>query len=454
MTKRNVHDQTPRRRWEATSLRIPIAVGVCAALAVAAAAPAVSGASVVHARDVSVASTDVLLEWNIIAQGEAILVRPTAHGQTRGMAMVQGAVYDAVNAIDRGHESYLLDVEALDIDAGASYDAAIATAAHHVLVSIVADARKPALDTQYAATMAGILDGASEGVRAGAAAAAAMITARMDDGFMDPFVFDIGTGAGDWRPENGVLDPDPWVGQLEPFLIQDPEQFRSNGPNRLTSTAYWKDFKEVKELGSLTSTTRTADQTTAAIFWQFAPAPLWNRLLRDLSVDHDVDTVDTARLLAMVNLAAADGAISCWNDKYYWSFWRPKAAIREADTDGNNKTVADPNWRSLFDPSTPTVPPLSTPPFPDHPSGHGCLSGAVLNTVRAFFGTDKIAFDMHSGRFPDQPRHFERFSQALEEIIDARVWGGIHFRTADEDGAAIGKKVAHWVDEHYFQPVE
>jgi len=452
MTNRNVQDQRPRR-WGG-SLRVPIAMGVCAALAVASAAPAVSGASVVDTPTVAAAGTDVLLEWNIIAQGEAVLVRPTAHGQSRGMAMVQGAVYDAVNAIDRGHQPYLLDVDALDIDPEASYDAAIATAAHHVLVSIVADARKPGLDTLYAATMAGILDGADEGVRAGEAAATAMITARTDDGFMDPFVFDIGTGPGDWRPEDGVLDPDAWVGQLEPFLIQDPAQFRSNGPDRLTSTAYWKDFKEVKELGSLTSTVRTADQTNAAIFWQFAPAPLWNRLLRDLSVEHDVDTVDTARLMAMANLAAADGAIACWNDKYYWNFWRPKAAIREADTDGNRKTVADPTWRSLFDPATATVPPLSTPPFPDHPSGHGCLSGAVLHSARAFFGTDRIAFDMHSGRFPGQPRHFERFSQAMKEIIDARVWGGIHFRNADEQGATIGKKVAHWLNEHYFQPVD
>ena len=167
-----------------------------------------------------------------------------------------------------------------------------------------------------------------------------------------------------------------------------------------------------------------------------------------------MDIADNARLFAMVSLAAADGAISCWNDKYYWSFWRPRAAIREAATDGNAATVADPTWRALFDPSTPTSPPLATPPFPDHPSGHGCLSGAVLHTAQDFFGTDKVAFDVHSGRFPGQPRHFERFSDALKEIIDARVWGGIHFRTADVQGAVIGKKVAHWLENHYFQSAD
>ena len=160
----------------------------------------------------------------------------------------------------------------------------------------------------------------------------------------------------------------------------------------------------------------------------------------------------------MVNLAVADGAISCWNDKWHWHFWRPRAAIREADTDGNPATIADPTWESLFAPATQTTPPLATPPFPDHPSGHGCVSGAVLQTFRDFFGTDKVAFDVVAGRsldgVPIPPRHFDRFSRAIKEVIDARVWGGIHFRTADVQGAVIGKKVAPWLQKHYFQPVQ
>jgi hypothetical protein len=142
--------------------------------------------------------------------------------------------------------------------------------------------------------------------------------------------------------------------------------------------------------------------------------------------------------------------------KYQWNFWRPIDAIRLADTDGNPATEADPDWKPLFDPSTPTTPALATPNFPDHPSGHGCISGAILNTMREFFRTDKIEFDAVSTRFPGTPaqtRHFDRFSDALKEIIDARVWGGIHFRTADVQGAVIGKKVAHWQRRHYFQPV-
>ena len=406
-----------------------------------------------------VARADVIGDWNVIAQNEAILIRPTAHGQTRGMAMVQGAVYDAVNAVTRSHQPYLLDLADVDVQPFASQDAAVATAAHHVLVAIVAPARVAALDTAYQTTLAAIPDGPIEtdGVEAGEAAARAMLEAREDDGYLAAFTPPIGTDPGDWRPlgwpATPAFDPDGWVGNLKPFVIESPSQFRSKGPNALTSAGYAKDYAEVKELGALNSTTRTADQTMAAIFWQFAPTVLYNRLARDLAAPSRfaLDTAKQARLYAMVNLAAADGAISCWNDKYHWSFWRPRAAIREGDADGNSATIGDPAWESLFHPSTGAG--LATPPFPDHPSGHGCVSGAVYRTFREYFGTDRVAFDMHSGRFPGQPRHFERFSHALEEIVDCRVHGGIHFRSADVQGAVMGKKVGFWLQKHYFNPV-
>jgi hypothetical protein len=411
----------------------------------------------------SVAQADVIGDWNAIAQGETLLLRPTAHGQTRGIAMVEGAVYDAVNAIDRGYRPYLLDLDDVGAQPWDSQDAAAATAAYRVLLAITPLARHEGLEAAYAATLKTIPDGPIEqgGIDAGEAAATAMLTAREGDGFLATVTPSIGTDAGDWRPIGWpaapVFDPDPWVGNLKPFLIKSPSQFRSKGPNALTSRAYAKEFAEVKEIGALNSLTRTADQTAAAVFWQFAPIALWNPLARELAGRYGLDTADQARLYAMVNLAAADGAIACWNDKYHWSFWRPRAAIQEADTDGNAATIADPSWEPLFAPSTPTTPPLGTPPFPDHPSGHGCLSGAVLNSMADFFATDKVAITLVSGRslngVPIPPRQFDRFSHALKEIIDARVWSGIHFRTADVQGAVIGKKVAHWLRKHYFQPV-
>ncbi len=160
----------------------------------------------------------------------------------------------------------------------------------------------------------------------------------------------------------------------------------------------------------------------------------------------------------MTNLAAADGSIGCYNDKYYWNFWRPITAIHEAANDGNPATDPDPAWLPLFNPTVPVSgPPLVTPGFPDHPSGHTCISGAILHTLKAFFGTDEVAFTATSNKCspaPCPPRSFNRFSRALKEIIDARVWSGIHFRTADVQGAGLGKKVAHWLEKHYFQPVD
>jgi hypothetical protein len=419
------------------------ALAVCAVLAATFAAP-------------GIASADVLNDWNVIAQNQAIAIRPTAHGQARGMAMAQGAVFDAVNALDPVYEPYLLDLAALKAQPFGSRDAAIATAAHNVLVAIVDPTRVAQVNAAYATTLEPIPSGATkdEGIRVGAAAAAAMLADRTNDGYLAPFTVDLSADPGRWRPlSSTATDPDAWVGNLKPFVIESPSQFRSKGPNPLISARYTKDFDEVKTIGALRSTTRTADQTTAAIFWQAPPVALWNRVARDLSAARGLETRREARLLAMMNLAAADGAIACWNDKYHWNFWRPRAAIQEAATDGNPDTVADPAWEPLFHASTATMPALVTPPFPDHPSGHGCVSGSVLRTLREVFGTDRMAFDVFSSRFPNQPRHFERFSLALKEIVDARVWGGIHFRTADVQGATIGKKVGFWLQKHYFTPL-
>ncbi len=181
-----------------------------------------------------------------------------------------------------------------------------------------------------------------------------------------------------------------------------------------------------------------------------------NRLFRDLVVSQGLNIVDSARLFAMENLAAADAAIGCWNDKYYWQFWRPITAIREADTDGNPHTQADPTWLPLFDPATPVCNPLfrsSHPPSLIIPRATACGTSAFIHTLQNFFGTDKIAFSAFSNK-SCTTRSFERFSDALKEVIDARVWAGIHFRTADQQGAVLGKKVARYLKKHYFQPVQ
>jgi len=409
----------------------------------------------------AVARADAVTDWNAIASTAIVATAgQSPQASTLSFAMVQGAVYDAVNAIDRGHRPYLVAPAANPWD---SKEAAAATAAFRVLVALF-PGQVAALQPLYDASLAAVPDGPAKagGIAAGEAAAAAMLAARANDGRGGPFTFVFGTEPGEWRlaPPQGptgsvALDPAPWVGNVRPFIVLSIEMLRTDGPNALTSAAYAEDFNEVKELGSLTSSRRTADQTAAAIFWQDSGPVIWNRVLRALAAK--LSSADSARLFGMENLAAADAAIGCWNDKYYWSFWRPITAIREAATDGNPATEADPNWTPLFDPTVSVSGArLVTPGFPDHPAGHGCISGAFVHTLQNFFGTDKVEFTPVSNKCSPAPcpsRRFDRFSQALKEIIDARVWGGIHFRTADVQGAVLGKKVAHYLEKHYFQPV-
>jgi hypothetical protein len=290
-----------------------------------------------------------------------------------------------------------------------------------------------------------------------------MLPDRLNDGRPGSFTFEAGTDPGGWRPgppqgPAGLVaaDPAPWVGFVRPFLVPDVEMLRSDGPNRLRSDAYARDFKEVKRVGSLTSTKRTPDQTAAAIFWQDNGAAIWNRVFRSLALDRGLDIVDSARFFAMTDLAAADAAIGCWNDKAYWNFWRPITAIRQAGNDGNPATHVDPDWVPLFDPTIAVSgAPLITPGFPDHPSGHTCVSGSIVRTMHAFFGTGQLTFTAISNKCLPAPcpaRSFDRAASALHEIIGARVWSGIHFRTADEQGATLGKEVAHYMVHHYFEP--
>jgi len=410
-----------------------------------------------------VVRADAVTDWNAIASTAIV----TNAGQpppvsALSFAMVQGAVYDSVNAIDRGHQPYLVQPPSNPTD---SKEAATATAAFRVLVGFpdlpgLFPAQLPTLQPQYDAYIAGLPDdppgSKAAGIAIGEATARAMLIARMNDGRFGPPPDLYPPAPGIWRPTppNYANDPAPWVGNVLPFLVPSAEMLRTDGPNALTGADYAEDFNEVKELGSLTSITRTADQTDAAIFWQDHAIALYNRIFRTLAASQGLDIVNSARLFAMENLAAADAQIGCWNDKYYWQFWRPITAIREADTDGNPATEADPTWLPLFDPTTPVCNPplLFTPPFSDHPSGHACATSAFVHTLKNFFGTDKIAVSAFSNK-SCTTRSFDRFSDVLKEVIDARVYAGIHFRTADTQGAVLGEKVAHYLKKHYFQPV-
>jgi hypothetical protein len=370
------------------------------------------------------------------------------------LAMVQGAVYDAVNSIDGGHQAYLAGLS--PASPSASPDAAVATAAHHVLVGLgiglvpaLPQVVRDRLDTLYADALAGIPDGAakSDGIVAGAAAAAAMLAARATDGRYVPFAFAVGDGIGEWRPAGSGNDPFAWVAGVNPFLLGSSSQLRSKGPHELTSGAYAKDYNEVKELGGpdIPDSPRTEEQTALARFYTVNPVELFNRTFRVIGEERGLTLAEEARLFAMVNMAGADGLISCWDEKAFWSFWRPVTAIHEGDTDGNPETLGDPGW----------APFSATPPYPDHASGYNCVTSSMMHTADAFFGDKKVAFSVVRivPNVPNVTRVYERFTDVVDDTIDARVYQGIHFRAADVQGAGIGKDVAHWLDKHYFQPV-
>ena len=415
---------------------------------IALAAPPLQAAPAVAA----VQSSDAVRVWNLHAVNALI---PGA-GQTPPvselhLAMVQGAVYDAVNAIDGGHQPYLAGLP--PASPSASPEAAVATAAHHVLVGLgiglvpaLPQGVRDQLDALYADALAGIPDGAAktDGIEAGAAVAAAMLAARATDGRYVPFSFAVGTDAGEWRPTPTVNDPFAWVARVEPFLIQSSSQFRTKGPHALTSGAYTKEYNEVKELGGpdTPDSLRTEEQTAVARFYTVNPVELFNRTFRVIAEDRGLTLVEEARLFAMLNMAGADGLITCWDDKAFWSFWRPITAIREGDNDGNPDTVGDPGW-------TPFIP---TPPYPEHPSGYNCVTSSMMHTAEAFFGQEKLAFSVVRIA-PNVTRVYERFTDVIDDTIDARVYQGIHFRAADEQAAGIGKDVAHWLDKYFFQPV-
>ena len=280
-----------------------------------------------------------------------------------------------------------------------------------------------------------------------------MLDARKNDGRFGPSPWTLNTDPGHWSPllnANGdpILDPTPWVGDVEPFLIQSSSKFRTAPPLELESAAYAEEFNDVKSLGRATGSTRTDDQTYFAKWWQSAPTLSWNEVARQLIARNDLDAAESARLLALQNLSGADAAINCWNDKYYYDFWRPWNAIPRADDDLNAATTAEAGWTALI-----------TAPYPEHPSGHNCLDGAHVAVLRMFFG------DVIEGGFqitsvsallaPAEPRvrTFNTFSQPLAELIDARIWAGLHYRQGDVQGHLLGVNVANYGAANYFQAV-
>src|SRR3954467_8066428 len=407
------------------------------------------------------AQANEVTKWNEIAANTVLAQPPIASGAPAAgvfLATVQGAVYGAANAVNRHGKPYLIDRSFPK----ASLDAAVATAAFRVLDGTFS-AQHATFQAAYDASLLAIPDGSSkaQGIEVGRMAADAML----GQGHFNPVVITCGPGSGpgDWQPLTGasglLCDPTPWVRNAVPFLVQSADQFRTAGPYPLNSPAYALDLNEIEGLGSIDSTTRTTEQTHLAAFWQSNPAGNYNGVARRFVDQLSLSTRDSALLFAMIDLNAADAIINTWNDKYHWRFWRPITAIRNADTDGNPDTTKAAGWTPLFDPSLdpsiggigpPTPPPLVTPPYPDHPSGQTAYASATMHAFQSFFGTDDMTFYLTSSRFPGEHQSYDHFSAVVNQVVEARIWAGIHFRNTDVQAANLGREVEAYTHEHQF----
>jgi hypothetical protein len=370
------------------------------------------------------------------------------------VAMVQGAVYGAVNAIDRHGRPYLINRSFPK----ASMEAAAATAAYTVLSALFPSG---ALDTEYATSLAGIPPGQNKtrGIEVGTLAANAMLAEGHDGRTAIGCTFGSGL-PGVWQPLAGpggtpLCDPAAWIRDAKPFFLQSPSQFRTAGPYPLRSEAYAADVNEVKSVGALNSITRTVFQSHAAAFWQTNPGANYNAIARRFVNQLSLSVSDSARLFALLDLSAADALINAWNDKYHYNFWRPITAIRHGGSDDNAATVEDTGWTPYFDPARIPLPgevgpALITPPYPDHVSGATTYASASMHALQSFFGRDEMTFYATSSRFPGEQRVFHRFSDLTSEILEARIWAGIHFRNADVQAANLGREVENYIHTHQF----
>ena len=406
---------------------------------------------------------DEVTKWNEIANNSDF----DGPFHSRINAMTHAAIHDALNAINRLYRPYVFDERAAP---GASPEAAVATAAYTVLVDqfnrLIAFGFPPqqaALDAAYNASLAAIPDGPDKaaGIAIGEAAAEAILALRVADGWDTQTLLDFnypqGTAPGEYRffpPFDFAFAPQ-W-GTLPPFTLHNAKQFRPGHPYAVTSKQYAADFNEVKRLGGDGITTpshRTAEQTQIALFWVESSILQWNRIARTVSAAAGLTLWENARLFALLNFALADGYIATFDTKYHYNFWRPITAIREAATDGNAATSADPTWTPLLD----------TPPIPDYDSGHSVEGGAAAQVLMRFFGTDRVYFTTCSTTLPagstcndasPVTRSYSSFSQAADENGLSRILVGFHFRDAVTAGIKHGRQIANHAVNIYLRPLD
>lgn len=385
----------------------------------------------------------VITEWNTIAARTIFAENLTPiPSSALYFGFVSIAVHDAVVATEGGYEPYIEQRGARN----ASSEAAAATAAFRVLRHYF-PASAENLRADYRATLADLPrgDAIERGKQVGEMAADQVIRSRRKDGrnATVPLVVDLAPGV--WRPTPDAFAPMAvsWLGFVKPLLLDSPTQILLPGPDALDTDAYARDFAEVQAYGVKDGSSRSAEQTETALFWNANSVLQYQVALRDQVTRRGLDIVDSARAFALLSSATADSLIACWRAKYDYAYWRPVTAIRMADTDGNDATIPDPAW-------TPLVP---TPPYPDYVSGHACITGAASGALSYLFGADAIDLNVASS-VTGTSRHYDTAEALDAETMNARIWLGIHFRRAMTDGNQLGHDVFDWGATHYFQPAE
>jgi len=388
------------------------------------------------------ARADTIPDWNLISANVLQTAKAgTGLAHSRVYAMVHGAMFDAVNAIDRRYHPYAADLKA---PSGACPDTAAAVAAHAVLEAVY-PSQKQMLDTALTTSLAKVQDGQAktDGLALGKAAAEKILALRRNDRMSEKASFASKSGPGQFQLPANASPIGPHWGSVTPFTLKSIEDFRLPGPPPLTSARYAQEFDEVKALGAKNSTQRTAEQTAIALLWQPTSPITYNAMLRAMPELKQKSLVEQARVFALMNMAASDAFIVGWRDKYQILFWRPETAIRNAESDGNDSTSADATWEGLISPF---------PAHPEYPSGHALFTGVMETVLRDFFGADRISV---TATDPDKKitRTFASFSEIAKSVEDARVWAGIHFRSADIDGTAMGQRIAEYALKNCMRPI-
>lgn len=392
------------------------------------------------------ARADVVLDWNALAA--QLIVGPGGANKVPplglvDLAIVHTAIYDAVNAVE-GFPFAPYGARPT-VTKPASAEAAAARAGRDVLLALY-PSRSADIEALYASSLAADPDGPAEanGIDAGRQAAAGILALRANDGRnAGTTIVEPPEAPGVWiRTPPGVLAPQaPWAGSITPWILNRPDQFRPDPPPELDSWRWVRDYNEVKALGPATDSTRTPEQTNIAQFWADQPMLQWNRAWRGISVGAALSVPDNARLFAMLATASADALIACWDAKYHYMFWRPVTAIRAGG--GNAALTHDPNWLGV----------VTTPNHPEYPAAHGCFSGASVETLSSFFKTDEFTFTITSNfaGVTTPVRTYSSFSKALDEVLEARIYGGMHYRNSTREGAIMGKHVSQFALRRFFR---